>query len=65
MSHIHKSTRTNLIDRPVNDTSWYFDGIAIDNPEFEKKNLDIYPAELHLNKANTSDKETSFLELKS
>ena len=25
---------------------------------------DIYPTELQLNKANTSDKETSFLDLK-
>ena len=35
----------------------------IDNPEFEKYIPDIYPAELQLNKANTSDKETSFLDL--
>ena len=34
---------------------------TIDNPEFEKQISDIYPAELQLNKANTSDKETSFL----
>ena len=33
------------------------------NPEFEKHIPDIYPAELQLNKANTSDKETSFLYL--
>ena len=32
-------------------------------PEFEKHISDIYPAELQLNKANTSDKETSFLDL--
>ena len=36
---------------------------TIDNPEFEKHIPDIYPAELQLNKANTSDKETSFLDL--
>ena len=36
---------------------------SIDNPEFEKYIPDIYPAELQLNKANTSDKETSFLDL--
>ena len=39
---------------------WNF---SIDNPEFEKHIPDIYPAELQLNKANTSDKETSFLDL--
>ena len=33
------------------------------NPEFENHILDIYPAELQLNKANISDKESSFLDL--
>ena len=37
--------------------------MTIDNPEFEKYIPDIYPAELQLNKANTSDKGTSFLNL--
>ena len=49
-----------------NDTSRYLDDIlTIDNPEFEKYIPDIYPAELQLNKANPSDKETwsSFLVL--
>ena len=48
-----------------NDTSRYLDDIiTIDNPEFEKHIPDIYPTELQLNKANTSDKETSFIDLK-
>ena len=47
-----------------NDTSRYLDDIfTIDNLEFEKYIPDIYPAVLQLNKANTSDKETSFLDL--
>ena len=47
-----------------NDTSRYLDDIfTIDNPEFEKHIPDIYPTELELNKANTLDKETSFLDL--
>ena len=47
-----------------NDTSRYLDDIfTIDNPEFEKHIPDIYPTELQLNKAITSDKETSFLDL--
>ena len=46
------------------DTSRYLDDIfTIDNPEFEKHVPNIYPAELQWNKANTSDKETSFLDL--
>ena len=36
---------------------------TIDNPEFEKHIPDIYPTELQLNKANTSDKETSLSDL--
>ena len=63
MSNLHKSKRYNLIDM-FNDTSRYLDDtFTIDNPEFEKHIPDIYPRELQLNKANTSDKETSFLDL--
>ena len=63
MSDLHKSKRHYLIDM-FNDISRYLDDIfPIDNPEFEKYIPDIYPAELQLNKANTSDKETSFLDL--
>ena len=63
MSDLQKSKRNDIIDM-FNDTSRYLDDIfTIDNPEFEKYIPDIYPAELQLNKANTSDKETSFLDL--
>ena len=45
-------------------TSRYGDDIfTIDNPEFEKHIPDIHPTELQFNKANTSDKETSFDDL--
>ena len=48
----------------LNDTSRYLDDIfTIDYPEFVKHISDIYPTELQLNKANCSDKETSFLDL--
>ena len=44
-----------------NDTSRYLDDIfTIENPEFEKYIPDIYPTELQF---NTSDIETSFLDL--
>ena len=47
-----------------NDTSQYLDDIfTIGYPEFEKHIPDISPTDLQLNKANTSDKETSFLDL--
>ena len=60
MSDLHKSKRHDLIDM----LTIYLDDIfTIDNPEFEKYIPDIYPAELQLNKANTLDKETSYLDL--
>ena len=63
MSALHKSKRHDLI-YIFNDTSQYLDDIfIIDNPEFEKHIPDIYPTELQLNKANTSDKEPSFLDM--
>ena len=63
MSNLHKSKRYGLIDM-FNDTSRYLDDIfTIDNPEFEKHIADVYPMKLQLNKANTSDKETFFLDL--
>ena len=63
MSNLHKSKQYELIDM-FNYPSRYLDDILnVDNPEFEKHIPDIYPTELQLNKANTSDKETSFLDL--
>ena len=63
MSNLQKSKRFDLIDK-FNDTSWYLNDIfTIDNPEFAEHIPDIYPRELQLNKGNTSDKETSFLDL--
>ena len=47
--------KKNLIDK-FNDTSLYLDDIfTIDNLEFAEQIPDIYPRELQLNKANTSD----------
>ena len=60
---LKKYKRFDLIDK-LNDTSRYLDDIfTIDNPAFAEYIPDIYPRELQLNKANTSDKETSFLDL--
>ena len=60
---LHKSKRYDLIDM-FSYTSRYLDDIlTIDNREFEKYIPDIYPTELQFNKTNTSDKETSFLDL--
>ena len=63
MSNLQKSKRFDLIDK-FNDTSRYIDDIfIIDNPAFAEHIPDIYPSELQLNKANTSDTEISFLDL--
>ena len=63
MSNLHKSKKYDLIGM-FNDTSWCLDDIfTIDNPEFAKHFPDKYPTELQLNKENTSDKHTSFLDL--
>ena len=63
ISDPHKSKRHDLM-KMFNDTSRYLDDIfTINNPEFEKHIPGIYPAELQLNKENTSDIETSFFDL--
>ena len=63
MSNLQKSKLFDLIDT-FNDTSQHLDDIlTIDNPEFAEHIPDIYLRELPLNKANTSEKETSFLDL--
>ena len=47
-----------------NSTSRYLDDLLkIDNPYFEGIVNQIYPPELQLNKANTSDTEAPFLDL--
>ena len=43
-------------------TSRYLDDLNIDNPYFEGMVNQIYPPELQLNKANTLDTETPFLD---
>ena len=63
MSNLSNWKQYDLIEM-FNDTTRYLDDIfTIDNPEFDKHIPDIYPTELQLNKANASDKETSFLDL--
>ena len=62
-----RSSWARCIPFNFSDTSRYIDDIIfiIDNPAFAEHIPDkhVYPRELQLNKANTSDKETSFLDL--
>ena len=52
------------IIQAFNSTSRYLDDLLnIDNPYFEQMVGQIYPTELQLNKANSSDTEAPFLDL--
>ena len=52
------------IIKAFNSTSRYLDDLLnIDNPYFEQMVGQIYPTELKLNKANSSDTEALFLDL--
>ena len=54
----------NDIIEAFNSTSRYLDDLLkIDNPYFEQMVGQIYPTELQLNKANSSDTEAPFLDL--
>ena len=55
--------QADIIDA-FNTTSIYLDDILnIDNVYFDTMISQIYPSELQLNKANTSDTESAFLDL--
>ena len=55
------NNQTDIIEA-FNSTSRYLDDLLnIDNPYFEQMVGQIYPTELQLNKANSSDTEAPFL----
>ena len=57
------NNRTDIIEA-FNSTSRYLDDLLnIDNPYFEQMVGQIYPAELQLNKANSSDTKAPLLDL--
>ena len=63
MKSLTKEKQYDMIDA-FNSTSRYLDDLLnIDNIYFEQMVHRIYPAELQLNKANTSDNEAAFLDL--
>ena len=63
MKSLTKEKQYDMIDA-FNSTSRYLDDLLnIDNIYFEQMVHRIYPAELQLSKANTSDNETAFLDL--
>ena len=63
MLSLSDNNQTDIIEA-FNLTSRYLDDLLnIDNPYFEQMVGQIYPIELQLNRANSSDTEASFLEL--
>ena len=63
MTSLSDDNQADIIEA-FNSTSRYLDDILnIDNPYFEGMVNQMYPPELQLNKANTSDTETFFLDL--
>ena len=65
MTSLSDDSQADIIEA-VNSISRYLDDLlkVFDNPYFECMVNQIYPTELQLNKANTSDTETLFLYLK-
>ena len=63
MQSLSDNNQTNNIEA-FNSTSRYLDDLLnIDNPYFKQMVGQIYPTELQLNKANSSDTEAPFLDL--
>ena len=63
LKYLSSVDQANVIEA-FNSTSRYLDDLLnIDNPYFEEIVNQIYPSELQLNKANTSDTEAPFLDL--
>ena len=63
MDSLNHNNQADVIEA-FNSTSRYLDDLLnIDNPYFESIVYQIYPAELQLNKANTTDTEALFLDL--
>ena len=63
MLKLNPNTEADIINA-FNKTSRYLDDILnLDNPHFETMFMSIYPKELTLNKANTSNDKAAFLDL--
>ena len=63
MLSLSDNNQTDIIEA-FNSTSRYLDDLLnIDNPYFEQMVGQIYPTELQLNKANSSETEAPFLDL--
>ena len=63
MDSLNQDNQADVIEA-FNSTSWYLDDLLnVDNPYFEGMVKQIYPHELQLNKANSTDTEAPFVDL--
>ena len=63
MLSLSENNQTDIIDTFVSPSRYLDDLLNIDNPYFEQMVGQIYPTELQLNKANSSDTEALVLDL--
>ena len=63
MTSLSNIKQTVIIEASKSTSRYLDDILNIDSPYFEGMINRIYPPELELNKANTSDTETPFLDL--
>ena len=61
MLSLSDNNQTDIIEAFISTSRYYL--LNIDNPYFEQKVGQIYPTELQLNKANSSDTAAPFLDL--
>ena len=64
MMSLSGDTQANVIESFTSTSRYLDDLLNIDNPYYEGMVSQIYPCELPLNKANTSDTEASFFRLR-
>ena len=63
MLSLSDNNQTDIIEAFYSTSRYLDDLLNIDNPYFEQMVGQIYPTELQLNKANSSDTEAPFLDL--
>ena len=63
MLSLSDNNQTDIIEACNSTTRYLYDLLNIDNSYFEQMVGQIYPTELQLNKANSSDTEAPFLDL--
>ena len=63
MLSLSDNNQTDIIEAFISTSRYLDDLLNIDNPYFEQMVGQIYPTELQLNKANSSDTEAPFLDL--